>query len=87
MNACINGLNDVIKYFPNSIDLNDKDRFGKTLKPACIKRHKYIVNLFFEENIDLNGKDNCGKTQIMVFENYRKKSHSTLRAKRATFTF
>ena len=41
----------------------------------------------FEENIDLNSKDKCEKTQVMVFENYRKKSHSTLRAKRATFTF
>ena len=73
--------------FQKSIDLNDRDKCGKTLFYACIKRHKNIVNVFFEENIDLNSKDKCEKTQVMVFENYRKKSHSTLRAKRATFTF
>ena len=71
--------------FQKSIDLNDRDRYGKTLFYACIKGQKNIVNIFFEENIDLTSKNKYEKTQVMVFENYRKKSHSTLRAKRQKY--
>ena len=59
--------NNVRQYYPETIDLNIKERFGRTaFHRACENGHSEIVEMLIKNasstNIDLNIKDRIGCT-------------------------